>query len=333
MAYARGIDVSHHQGTFDWAGAKSKHDLSFAFAKATEGQGWRDSEFKRNWQQMRSHGLVRGAYHFARPGGNVINNVTNFLSAIDEAGGLENDDLVVLDLETTDDVPSADVGSWARIWCAEVAARTDKKPIIYTGYWFIEGGTRHLRVQGLGEYPLWIAYWPDRGVWWPEGQEPRVPEPWKSAGSTWTFWQHSDSSNVLDLNVFNGSPTQLREFAANQPETGDEGMLPCRYGDRSEAVEYWQRVLAQLGYYGGEYDGVFGDATKAAIDKARQALGLAPDTRVSPYLAMRLHMWLFSRPGPKGDKGDPGPPGKDGQDGKTPTEVTVMLTGRVTNVA
>jgi len=353
MAYARGIDISHHQGTFDWARAKSQHALTFGIAKASEGQGWRDGQFKRNWQQIKANGLVRGAYHFARPAGDVTANVDNFLGAIKDAGGLEPDDLLVLDIEVTDSVASADIGAWCRRWCELVAERTNRLPIVYTGYWFIEGADRPARAQGLGNYPLWIAYWPSRDVWWPATQTPRVPEPWLSARTGWLMWQHSDSNNALDLDVFNGSPSELRAFADNQTTTttGDDGMLPCKYGDRSEAVEYWQRVLAQLGYYKGSYDGIYGDGMKSAVDAYRKTLGLGTDTRVSPYVAMKAHQALFSVPGPKGDKGEKGDPGfpgspgrdgidgidgrdgRDGIDGKTPTKIAVALVGDVIETA
>jgi len=241
-----------------------------------------------------------------------------------------------------------------------VAERTDRRPIVYTGYWFIEGSDRPERVRGLGEHPLWIAYWPNRDVWWPTTQSPRVPEPWLSARTGWLMWQHSDSNNALDLDVFNGSASELRAFASNQTlETtpGDDGMLPCKYGDRSEAVEYWQRVLGQLGYYSGAYDGIFGDSTKTAVDSFRSTLGLGKDTRVSPYVAMKAHQALFTGargpqglegpqgppgrdgqdglglPGPKGDKGDPGLDGRDGVDGRTPTKIAVALVGDVIETA
>src|SRR5215212_3955229 len=43
----RGVDVSHHQGAIDWARLRAD-GAEFAYLKASEGAGWRDSTFVRN---------------------------------------------------------------------------------------------------------------------------------------------------------------------------------------------------------------------------------------------------------------------------------------------
>ena len=63
-----GIDVSHYNGEVDWFSV-SDSDVKFAFAKATEGTSMVDDRFANNWKGMGDAGLLRGAYHFARPGG------------------------------------------------------------------------------------------------------------------------------------------------------------------------------------------------------------------------------------------------------------------------
>jgi lysozyme len=62
-----GIDVSHHNGEVDWF-AVARSDVKFAYVKATDGHGFVDPRFGQSWAQMREAGLLRGAYHFARPG-------------------------------------------------------------------------------------------------------------------------------------------------------------------------------------------------------------------------------------------------------------------------
>ncbi|WP_228044869.1 glycoside hydrolase family 25 protein [Rhodococcus pyridinivorans] len=61
-----GIDVSNHQGNFDFAAAK-REGFVFATHKITEGDGYRDPYWPRARDQMREHfpGLF-GGYHFAR---------------------------------------------------------------------------------------------------------------------------------------------------------------------------------------------------------------------------------------------------------------------------
>ena len=61
-----GIDVSHHNGTPDWSKVAAAGKV-FAYAKATEGLTFKDSEFAKNWAAIKLSGMKRGAYHFFHP--------------------------------------------------------------------------------------------------------------------------------------------------------------------------------------------------------------------------------------------------------------------------
>ena len=65
--YAKGVDVSHYNGTIDWLSVVSA-SYRFAYAKATEGKTLADVTYPLN-RAAKSLGLRFGAYHFARPGG------------------------------------------------------------------------------------------------------------------------------------------------------------------------------------------------------------------------------------------------------------------------
>ncbi len=58
-----GIDVSHHQGSIDWAQVRSD-GIDFAYIKATEGGDHTDRLFQANAQAARGEGFDIGAYHF-----------------------------------------------------------------------------------------------------------------------------------------------------------------------------------------------------------------------------------------------------------------------------
>ncbi len=203
MANAQGIDVSSFQGTFDWAAERGS--ISFGFAKATEGVTITDPEFARNWQQIKAMGFVRGAYHFGHPKDGAGASAQAFLAAV-RAQGLERGDLLALDLETTDGLGPAQVATFARNWCAEVAAATGRKPIVYTFISFAQEGN----CAGLGGHPLWIA---DPSS--PEGH-PTVPRPW----TTWTFHQYA--TTLVDRDVFNGDGAALKKFANPAPAAKQE---------------------------------------------------------------------------------------------------------------
>ena len=77
----RGIDVSHHQGTIDWA-AVVGDDVAFAYLKASEGGDYRDREFQRNLAEVNRLGLPAGAYHFFTFCRSEVDQAQNFIEAV-----------------------------------------------------------------------------------------------------------------------------------------------------------------------------------------------------------------------------------------------------------
>jgi hypothetical protein len=61
-----GVDVSHYQGTINWASVRSA-GIQFAYIKATEGTTYKDPMFNTDYLGAYNNGVIRGAYHFARP--------------------------------------------------------------------------------------------------------------------------------------------------------------------------------------------------------------------------------------------------------------------------
>ena len=64
-------------------------------------------------------------------------------------------------------------------------------------------------------------------------------------------------------------------------------------GDRSAAVRAVQRKLRALGYYAGWPDGIFGEGTQRAVDKARKDFGLSPNGLVDWALYQALGLTVF----------------------------------------
>jgi GH25 family lysozyme M1 (1,4-beta-N-acetylmuramidase) len=204
-AQLNGIDVSSYQGTVNWTSVKNAGYV-FGFAKATEGTTYTDADFKSNWKNMNSAGLIRGAYHYGHPSISATEQAQYFVNAVNAAGGYDtaNTLQLVLDIEDSDGLSPSEVWTWVQDFMAEIESLTGKPGIIYTGYYFW--------VDDVGNpdnnlnCPLWIA---DYGV-----SSPLVPTAW----STWTFWQYSDTGSVpgvsgdVDLDYFNGSLTTLKKF-------------------------------------------------------------------------------------------------------------------------
>lgn len=186
-----GIDVSNFQGAFNWNAYRGK--ISFGAVQVTDGPEFFDPDFPGDWAAMKSIGIARFAYHYARPGesspqqqaAHLIDNVT--------AAGLDSDDHYILDLETSCGLPAYEVTAWAHAFC-QIINSTGHRCLVYTYPAFAEAGN----CATLASWHLWVA---DYGV-----SGPTVPEPW----STWLFWQSSGST--LDTDKYNGDSASLDKF-------------------------------------------------------------------------------------------------------------------------
>ena len=205
VATLQGIDVSHYQKQIDWETVVQKHDLHFAFVKATEGSDFADSLFCRNWETLRDLGIRRGAYHYFRPYGCGYEQALHFLQTVE----LEPGDLApVLDIERTDGIAPEIMIQEAQIWLHIVEKKLGVKPIIYTGLNFYE---THLKGH-FDHYPLWIARYNNEA-------------PLLTTGKRWDFWQYSNEgclegvSKKVDLNVFPGTTAMLERLCWYPPAT------------------------------------------------------------------------------------------------------------------
>lgn len=194
--YKEGIDVSHWQGAIDWAKVKLA-GKTFSFAKATEGIGFKDDRYDRNKAGAMGQGIKFGAYHFARPGNNPVNEADWFVNNI----GLERGMLIpALDIEVTGGLGPTALTTWTKAWLQRVADRTGVKPLIYTSPSFWRNNLNDSRWFADNGYSvLWVAHW--------KTASPSVPgSNW--GGKSWTFWQYSSDGSVpgisgrVDLNRY-----------------------------------------------------------------------------------------------------------------------------------
>jgi lysozyme len=200
-----GIDVSHWQGDVDWRAVK-RSGRRFGFAKATEGRSLVDEKFEQNWKNMKDAGIIRGAYHFAKPTAAAKPQARHFHKTVT----LEPGDLpLVLDLEDGEEIGPRRLEQWVRTFVDEIKSLSGAAPIIYSGgFW--KSHLNHM-TDNLG-CPLWLPQY---------GPKAENPQAWKK----WTFWQYSDGTinaarlrpvpgvgQSCDRNRFEGSVTGLRKL-------------------------------------------------------------------------------------------------------------------------
>lgn len=239
MATVPGIDVSYWNAGIDWPKVRAAGQR-FVFAKASEGDGYLDPTFDDNWRGAKAAGLLRGAYHFFRANLDAKKQASKF---IDYVKSMNDDGELppVLDIETGDGQSRDKIIARAKTWLDLVEAAFNRKPIIYSGQYFLQD---YFSEAGGGppawarDYPLWLAQYPNTYV---EGAQPYLPRGWFK----WTFWQYSEKGRVnginakVDLNLFNGSLEDLYRFAGSEistekPETAKKHTVSA--GDSFESI-------------------------------------------------------------------------------------------------
>src|SRR5258708_1673538 len=163
MATVPGIDVSYWKSTIDWGKVHSA-GRAFAFIKATEGETYNDPTFGPNWSGAKSAGVLRGAFCYFHPSQDAIKQASLFINAVTSTK--DNGELPpVLDIEIPDGQDNNTILAKAKAWLDAVEQALGRKPIIYSGYFFLRdnlcspGGAPP---AWSGDYPLWIAQYPNQ---------------------------------------------------------------------------------------------------------------------------------------------------------------------------
>lgn len=216
MAEIQGIDVSNHQGTLNWDNLKPH--ISFAVARAGYGGGGRDTQFARNWSELRRLGIPRMAYFYAYPGRSGGRaQAEEFFARV---GSLQPGESIALDIEDDTAYGRALVASDVQ-WCLDFLNRCKElfgvKALIY------------MNSNVLGRYDWSPVVKGDHGLWLANyGANNGKPGTRPSSGE-WPFiamWQFTSRANIggvfpLDNNIFSGDVNTFLKYglqgAAPQP--------------------------------------------------------------------------------------------------------------------
>lgn len=210
-----GPDVAsfqHSSGSVNWQSVKAAGS-TFAFVKATEGGSYTNPYFASDWAGMKAAGLIRGAYHFARPSSSTSDAVNQAKHFVSVAGTMHSggDLLPVLDIETDPGITNSQMVAWIKAYVAEIKTLTGRPTMIYTyaPFWINNVGN----TTAFNYLPLWEARY--------STYQPASIGGW----SRWTFWQYTSSASVsgiagsVDMSRFYGTLDQLRAMA-NLSATG-----------------------------------------------------------------------------------------------------------------
>ncbi len=155
-----GIDVSSWQGGINWSSVRGA-GIEFAWMKATEGLTYKDPTFSANYLNAYNAGVIRGAYHYARPDVSGGAAQADFFASNGGAWSPRQPHAPpgVLDIEgTCYGYSQAGMRQWVLDFYNKYKARTGRDVVIYTSpsWWnTCTGGWNGMSALS----PLWVAHW------------------------------------------------------------------------------------------------------------------------------------------------------------------------------
>jgi GH25 family lysozyme M1 (1,4-beta-N-acetylmuramidase) len=283
-----GIDISKYDLSFD--PSLATHQLDFVIQRVSYGLR-KDEAFDSLFTGVQKIPLRMG-YHYINSGIDYKVQADKFLEYSAVAGFLAS----ACDFEGYANTLTVDFGYECWKWLDYVAQRTGKPVILYTGKYLYEQYLKPAETKykiDWSKIPLWIA------------QYPSVPNldgsPVLPAGRTsWTFWQYSSKGNgsfygtgrsyALDLDIFNGSLSDLYSFLRYKPTTGEKIM--------KKGTVIISSLNARSGP-GTQYGIVSvlnkGDVVWGELDTASGWLNFTKITRVNG-LVENLNAWCSANP-------------------------------------
>jgi lysozyme len=171
-----GVDVSRYQ-EFARKNADQMYQngIRFSWIKATETINYQDPLFLRHYMDLKSVGILVGAYHFVRPN-NILKQATNFLNAVRST---EFELPYALDCEVSG-ITESEVIKMLEVLRVETGVTS----CIYTNESF---GNQIFKSEYVSEYPIWVASWT-------KAAKPSLPGVWKKNGK-YLAWQYAVESS------------------------------------------------------------------------------------------------------------------------------------------
>ena len=270
MSYARGVDVSSHQGSIDWG--KVASSWQFALARMTIGRTTLDQTGVANLQGMLRTSIVPGAYGVVGTAEPVEDGADLLIRQITAAGADPARTLVMLDAEDFSDGTHPTIGQVDR-YARRLHDLIGRWPVAYVPLWWL--GSHAYTVDGLGLANCpWAqsryytsAYWTDALL---KERQPSLTHGWKRLA----WLQYTDAATVggisggVDANVFYGTSSQLRAQLLGQSM---EAISMADAQDILDAVAQLRHDLVVTGTTGlaDTQEKLYGHAKGAHLDTAK----------------------------------------------------------------
>ncbi|EIF00152.1 glycoside hydrolase family 25 protein [Saccharomonospora glauca] len=228
-----GIDISHHQGSFDVERA-AREGIDFFIFKATEGSSFVDPRFAENVAKARRTGKPFAAYHYQRSGASAAAQVAHVRKVVSP---------------TIPVIPDVEANSGSISLTRDIVARLRAAgysvPLLYLPRWYWQQiGSPSL----AGLPPLWSSRYPDNVIGDIRDEYADVPPHfWDGYGGLRVaVLQFTSSARVagrapIDGNAYRGTLAQLRALfrSSGAPATPQqEDTMPVKLSVGTHAQSF-----------------------------------------------------------------------------------------------
>src|ERR1700756_1006573 len=205
-----GVDVYSGNSTINWSQVKGA-GYTFAWAKATEGVGYTDSEYLNYAVAGVNAGLKMGAYHFIRADLNpsiagAISEANYFLSVAQPyITACELPPAIDVEGSYLSNFTDSALTAWIQNWVNTVQTATGITPVIYIN------ATNAGRIStSLNTHKLWIDYLSGSPTSGPTNTG--VFPTWTINQYSWTGTVPGIAGSQTDMDVFNGNTAAFNTF-------------------------------------------------------------------------------------------------------------------------
>ena len=178
-----GIDVSVYKGNIDYTKVKQE-GIKIVYIKASEGAGFVDPKFERNYEEAKKNGLKVGFYHYltARTTSEAVEEAEFFVSNIK---GTNPDCKIAMDFEVFGDLSIDEINKISEKFLDTVQRLSGKECVIYSDAF---NASNTFNESLAKKYAIWVA---DYFV-----EEPANNGKW----SSWVGFQYTDIGRVDGIN-------------------------------------------------------------------------------------------------------------------------------------
>lgn len=238
------LDLSSNNGNVDVAGLKNRYpEIAGGILKATEADNYTNPLFNAQCDAFTNIGLPIGAYAFAHPRVNGINDVRRFEAVV---GARQIRLGAWWDAEVNDGLDPVTTLQRFLEDMRELDQRWPRKDGLYTGKWFWDPDTSGTLTSGITRYPGWFSGY---GV-----SVPPIPTGWTNC----FLWQFTDNYNRtgIDASVFMGDDAAWNAWVGSDVPPGPVSPV-------SERTRSVQRAVHAV------TDGVWGPDTDRRCESVR----------------------------------------------------------------